>query len=183
MAVPSISTAISYPPHQLRSALLYNSGQHFIRLLPLFLNRQSMTITLLSFFETGKQPVLPCQLPLMQMPVLLTAFAAEYLPGLYFWKGFLAVSTSRHPFTSTLPPYHKDIPKDVMDEINSEISSLLTKFVVRSQNTSLLDRKYCRSRIAVNTDTQLSSAGPRPHLHDFQTASRGTNRCAVHCAG
>src|SRR6516162_11495142 len=89
-------------------------------------------------------------------------------------------SPSIHLHTST---YHKDILKDVMDEINSEISSLLTKFVVRSQNTSLLDRKYCRSRIAVNTDTQLSSARPRPHLHDFQTARRGTNQCAMHCEG
>src|SRR5262249_45769398 len=89
-------TAISYPPHQLWPAPLYNSSQHFIRLLPLFLHRQSMTITLLSLLEPSKQPVLPCQFPLMQMPVLLTSFRAEHLPGLYFLKGFVAVSTRRH---------------------------------------------------------------------------------------
>src|SRR5262245_53846856 len=104
MAVPSYSP--TYAP--LAPPFLDNSSQHFIRLLPLFLYRQSMTITLLSLLEPSKQSVLPCQFPLMQMPVLLTSFAAEHLPGLYFQKSFLAVSTSRHSFASIAycrPPF------------------------------------------------------------------------------
>jgi hypothetical protein len=96
--LPSISTAISYSPDQLRSALLYNSGQHFIRLLPLL--RRTMTI------KSGFPPILSFfnrYLPVLAAVKSPTAIVVtEFLPTGIRDKLFLTFSAS---------DCHADIPR------------------------------------------------------------------------